>query len=150
MAHRKTEDIVMDVGKINFEIQQSGYNPFSISGDKNQDAQDFALKNGISVEEATQILQEAEKKAEEDEKMQAQQSAMLELLNTQDEEEMVVLDDADFDNFLNNFDAEEQMQNMLNQQQFVQANDQSQVLGSSAGSQNAFSQGENPFTKLRF
>ena len=140
----------MDVGKINFEIQQSGYNPFSISGDKNQDAQDFALKNGISVEEATQILQEAEKKAEEDEKMQAQQSAMLELLNTQDEEEMVVLDDADFDNFLNNFDAEEQMQNMLNQQQFVQANDQSQVLGSSAGSQNAFSQGENPFTKLRF
>ena len=150
MAHRKTEDIVMDVGKINFEIQQSGYNPFSISGDKNQDAQDFALKNGISVEEATQILQEAEKKAEEDEKMQAQQSAMLELLNTQDEEEMVVLDDADFDNFLNNFDAEEQMQNMLNQQQFVQANDQSQALGSSAGSQNAFSQGENPFTKLRF
>ena len=140
----------MDVGKINLAIQQAGYNPFSVSGNKDQDAEDFALKNGISVEEAKQILQEAEKTAEENDKMSVQQSAMLEALNTQDEEELIVLDDADFDNFLNDKDAENQMHDMLNQQQFVQPNEQSQGLSGSANSQNLFAQDDNPFAKMRF
>lgn len=140
----------MDIGKINSAIQQSGYNPFSVSGDKERDAQDFALKNGISVEEAKEVLKEAEKKAQEDEKLKAQQSAMLSALNTQDEEVVPEIEDTDFDNFLNNIDSEMQMQNMLNQQQFVQPNNQSQNLGNSTENQNLFAQGENPFTKLRF
>ena len=135
----------MDIGKINSAIQQSGYNPFSISGDKERDAQDFALKNGISVEEAKQILQEAEKRATEEEKMAAQQSALLDALNTQDEEEVPEIDDVDFDNFLNNIDSETQMHDMLNRQQFVQPQTQNQN-----NNQNLFAQNENPFTKLRF
>ena len=140
----------MEIGKINSAIQQSGYNPFGVSGTGEDDAMKLAQKNGISIEEAKEILKEAEKKAEEDEKLKAQQSAMLGVLNTQDEEELVTFDDADFDNFLNNIDSEMQMQNMLNQQQFVQPNNQSQNLGNSADNQNLFAQGENPFTKLRF
>lgn len=153
MSTQNTEDFVMDIGKINSAIQSQGYNPFSVSGNRDQDAQDFALKNNVSVEEAKQILQEAEKKAQEEERLKAQQSAMLGVLNTQDEEELVSFDDAEFDDFLNNIDAETQMQNTLNQQQFARQ-DNSQLQGQNQGnensSQNAFVQGENPFTKLRF
>ena len=149
-VHRKPEDIVMDIGKINSAIQQAGYNPFAVSGTGEEDAMKLAQKNGISVEEAQEILKEAEKQAEENDKMAAQQSAMLEVLNTQDEEELVVLDDADFDNFLNNKDAENQMHDMLNQQQFVQPNNQSEGLNNSANNQNLFAQDDNPFTKMRF
>ena len=140
----------MDIGKINSAIQQAGYNPFAVSGTGEDDAKKLAQQNGISIEEAQEVLKEAEKKAQEDEKLKAQQAAMLSALNTQDEEVVPEIEDADFDNFLNNIDSEMQMQNMLNQQQFVQPNNQSQNLGNSADNQNLFAQGDNPFTKLRF
>ena len=140
----------MDIGKINSAIQQAGYNPFSVSGTGEDDAKKLAQQNGISIEEAQEVLKEAEKKAQEDEKLKAQQAAMLSNLNTQDEEVVPEIEDADFDNFLNNIDSEMQMQNMLNQQQFVQPNNQSQNLGNSADNQNLFAQEDNPFTKLRF
>lgn len=141
----------MEIGKINSAIESAGYNPFGISGTGEQDAMKLAQKNGISVEEAKEIIKEAEKKAQEDEKLQAQQSAMLGILNAQDEEELVAFDDTDFDNFLTNIDAETQMQNMLNQQQFARQ-DNSQMQGQNQGNnqQNSFIQGENPFTKMRF
>ncbi|MCR4881374.1 MAG: hypothetical protein K6A44_05415 [bacterium] len=141
----------MEIGKINSAIEHAGYNPFGVSGTGNDDAMKLAEKNGISVEEAQEVLKEAEKKAEEEERMKAQQSAMLGVLNTQDEEELVAFDDTDFDDFLSNIDAETKMQNMLHQQQFARQ-DNSQMQGQNQGdnSQNVFAQSENPFTKLKF
>lgn len=137
----------MEIGKINAAIERSGYNPFGVSGTSDQDAQKLAEKNGISVEEAKNILQEAEKTAQENDKMSAQQSAMLEMLNTQDEEELVVIDDADFDNFLNQQEPEQQMQNLLNKNQFATQNDLSQ--NAQTGGQSMFGQDNNPFLKMK-
>ena len=136
----------MDIGKINSAIEQAGYNPFGISGTNEQDAMKLAQENGISVEEAKNILQEAQKRAEENDKMAMQQSAMLDVLNAQDEEELIAIDDADFDNFLNNIDSESQMHDMLNQQQFSQS---SNNLSNRNTQQNFFAQQENPFTKMK-
>ena len=138
----------MEIGKINSAIEQAGYNPFGVSGTGEQDAMKLAQKNGISIEEAKEILKEAEKRAEENDKQSMANPAMLEVLNTQDEEELVAFDDADFDNFLNNMDSEQQMQNMLNQQQFAQ-ND-SVLQNKSENTQNFFAMDSNPFAKMKF
>ena len=138
----------MEIGKINSAIEQAGYNPFGVSGTGEQDAMKLAQKNGISIEEAKEILKEAEKRAEENDKQSMANPAMLEVLNTQDEEELVAFDDADFDNFLNNMDSEQQMQNMLKQQQFAQ-ND-SVLQNKSENTQNFFAMDSNPFAKMKF
>ena len=137
----------MEIGKINTAIEQAGYSPAGISGSREQDAKNFAEKNGISVEEAKQILLEAEQKVQEEDKLSAQQSAMLEMLNTEDEEELVVLDDADFDNFLNQQDPEQQMQDLLTKNQFAAQNSLSQ--NNSDNGQNSFAQDDNPFLKMK-
>ena len=137
----------MEIGKINAAIEQAGYNPFGISGTSEQDAQKLAEKNGISVEEAKKILQEAQQSAEENDKLSAQQSAMLDILNSRDEEELVVLEDADFDDFLNQRDSEQQMQDLLNKNQFAAQNSLSQ--NESNNGQNFFAQDNNPFLKMK-
>ena len=135
----------MDVSKINFAISQSGYNPFSISGTGDEDAQKLAEQNNISIEEAKKVLKEAEEKVEKNDQMTKEASAMLEMLNTQDEEEeIIIVDDADFDNFLNENTAEEQMQDMLNKQLFANNNKNDK----NKENNNIFSQENNPFLKM--
>ena len=84
----------MDISKINSAISQAGYNPFAIGGVGEQDAQKLAEQNNISIEEAKQVLKEAEEKVDKNDKLQQEASAMLEMLNTQDEEEIIIIDDA--------------------------------------------------------
>ena len=134
----------MEVNKISSAIEQAGLNPFGVSGTGDNDAMKLAQQNGISVEEAKSILQEAEKRAQENDKMMAQQSAMLDVLNSQDEEELVEFDDADFDNFLNEQSPEQQMQDMMNRFQFSAQDNMGQ-----SNQQNFFSQGNNPFLKMK-
>ena len=122
----------MEISKIAETIKNMGYDPYGISSTGSQDAQKLAQTNGITVEEAQAILKEAEQ----------QTSAMLDLLSSQDEEEIVEFDDADFDNFLNQTSSEEQMQNIFSKQQVAKTdNEKSQTNG------NIFSQNDNPFLK---
>lgn len=136
----------MEIGKINAAIEQAGYNPFGVSGTGEQDAMKLAEKNGISIQKAQEILKEAEQTTKENAQMQAQQAAMLEMLNTQDEEEMIVLDDVDFDNFLNQQSPEQQMQNTMNQFQF---GSMSSMQNNNQNAQNFFAQNDNPFLRMR-
>ena len=108
----------MDISKINLAISQAGYNPFNISGVGEQDAQKLAEQNNISIEEAKQVLKEAEEKVNKSDKLQQEASSMLEMLNSQDEEELIVIDDIDFDNFLNENSPEQKMQDLLMQNIF--------------------------------
>ena len=142
----------MDISKIGAAIEQLGYNPFGVQGQGEQDAQKLAQQNGISVQEAKEILKEAEQKVQENDKMSAQVSEMmLDLLNQSDEEEeIVIIDDFDFDNFLNEESPEQKMQNIINQQQFAkQDNTQSQQNQGNAAN-NLFAQNENPFLKMKW
>ncbi|MCQ2957558.1 MAG: hypothetical protein MJ180_01500 [Candidatus Gastranaerophilales bacterium] len=134
----------MEISKITSSIEQMGYNPFSVSGTGEQDIAKFAQANNISVEEAKAIFEKAEEKAIQNDKMQQEASAMLDMLSDQDEEELVVLDDADFDNFLNENTSEEQMQNIFNQQLFLKnGNNQN----NSQNNANMFNNANNPFLK---
>ncbi len=139
----------MDISKLSSAIAQSGYNPFGISSTGDMDAQKLAQQNGISVEEAKGILKEAEHKVEENEQLQAETAAMLDMLNSQDEEEIIITDDVDFDNFLNEESPEQKMQEILSQQMFAQK-DNSQGQQDAQSSQNFFATGENPFLKMNF
>ena len=119
----------MEISKINETIKNMGYNPFGITSTGSQDAQKLAEVNNISVEEAQAILKEAEQ----------QTSAMLDMLSSQDEEEIVDFDDADFDNFLKQSTSDEQMQDIFSKQQVAKTDNNK--------SQNIFSQKDNPFLK---
>lgn len=136
----------MDISKINSAISQAGYNPFAIGGVGEQDAQKLAEQNNISIEEAKQVLKEAEEKVDKNDKLQQEASAMLEMLNTQDEEEIIIIDDADFDNFLNENSPEQQMQDLLKQNVF--ANKQNNSNSENNQNKNMFSEDNNPFLKL--
>ena len=136
----------MDISKINSAISQAGYNPFSISGVGEQDAQKLAEQNNISIEEAKQVLKEAEEKVDKNDKLKQETSAMLEMLNSQDEEEIIIIDDADFDNFLNENSPEQQMQDLLKQNMF--ANKQNNSNEENNQNKNIFGEDNNPFLKL--
>jgi len=123
--------------KINFAISQIGYNPFEVKGNEDEDVKKLAEKNNISVEEAKKVLKEAEEKVDKNEQMQQQMNAMLELLDTQDEEEIIVIDDADFDNFLKESSPEQKMLDIFAQQQFDKKD-------------NTKEEENNPFLKLNF
>ena len=49
MVHRKLEVFVMEIGKINAAIEQSGYNPFGVAGTGEQDAMKLAEKMKMPV-----------------------------------------------------------------------------------------------------
>jgi len=136
----------MDISKINLAISQTGYNPFSISGVGEEDAQKLAEQNNISVEEAKQVLKEAEEKVDKQDKLKQEASAMLEMLNSQDEEEIIIIDDVDFDNFLNQNSPEQQMQDLLQQNMF--ANNQNNSKNEDNQNKNVFNAENNPFLKL--
>ena len=106
----------MDISKISAAIEQIGYNAGNLRGiTRDEDIQRFAQENGISVSQAKSILQEAEQKAQEIEQI-SQQNAILDVISQQDdEEEIFIVNDADFDNFLNQQSPEQQMQNIFNQ-----------------------------------
>jgi len=100
----------MEIPGINNIIENMGYNSFGINSTGTQEAEELAQINGISTEEAQEILTRA---AEEE-------SAMLDLLSTQEEEEELIgLSDVDFDAFLNEDKPESIMQNLYNQQQIA-------------------------------
>ncbi len=141
----------MDISKINAAIQDIGYNPAGIQSTNEQDAQKFAEKNGISLEEAKSILKEATEKAEENEKIMAQESALMEqILNRPDEEdEIQIVDDADFDKFLQEETPEQKMQDIFNKQQFLKQDNQ-QSSPKAENIQNIFAQENNPFLKKTF
>ena len=132
----------MEVDKISSMIQQTGYNPFGVSGTSEQDAMKLAQENGITVEEAKEVLKEAEEKAKQLDFLFQDNTNVLDVLNAQDEEELVAFDDKEFDDFLSQTSAESQMQNMLNMQQFTSQNN-------TVNAQNMFAQGNNPFLKNR-
>lgn len=132
----------MDISRISSAIDQLGYDAGSLKGTQEQDIQKFAQENGISVSEAKSILQQAEQKTQENEQMFAQQSAMLDYLGQDEEEEIIVVDDADFDSFLNEQSPEQQMQNIFAQQSTAKQNNNT--------NQQNFSQGENPFLKMKW
>jgi len=133
----------MEIGKINNALEQMGYNPFAVGGGtSNEDAQKLAEKNGISIEEAQNILKEAEEKAEENDRIMSQQAALMaELLNDQDEEEIEIVDDIDFDNFLKEESPEQKMQALLQQQLFANSNNSQDTF-------NRNNQEDNPFLKM--
>ena len=132
----------MEVDRISSMIQQAGYNPFGVSGTSDQDAMKLAQENGITVEEAKEVLKEAEEKAKQLDLQFQDNTNVLDVLNAQDEEELVAFDDKEFDDFLSQTSAESQMQNMLNMQQFTSQNN-------TVNAQNMFAQGNNPFLKNR-
>ena len=132
----------MDISKISAAIGSLGYDAGSLKGTQEQDIQKFAQENGVSVSEARAILQEAEQKTQENEQMLAQQSAMLDYLGQDDEEEIQIVDDADFDNFLNEQSPEQQMQTIFAQQSNAQQDTNSNQQG--------FSQEDNPFLKMKW
>ena len=141
----------MDISKISAAIEGIGYNPAGISGTNDEDIQKFAQKNGISVEEAKSVLKEAEEKAEENDKIIAQEAALMsQMLNQPDEEEEIqIVDDADFDKFLKEESPEQKMQEIFSKQQILQNNNsQNQIKPENI--QNIFAQKDNPFLKMKF
>lgn len=132
----------MDISRISAAIGSLGYDAASLKGTQEQDIQKFAQENGISVSEARSVLQKAEQKTQENEQMFAQQSAMLDYLGQDEEEEIQIVDDADFDNFLNEQSPEQQMQSIFAQQSTAQQDTNSNQQG--------FSQGDNPFLKMKW
>ena len=132
----------MEVDKISSMIQQAGYNPLGVSGTSDQDAMKLAQENGITVEEAKEVLKEAEEKAKQLDLQFQDNTNVLDVLNAQDEEELVAFDDKEFDDFLSQTSAESQMQNMLNMQQFASQDN-------TVNTQNMFAQENNPFLKNR-
>ena len=132
----------MEIDKISSAIAQAGYNPFGISGTSEFDAMKLAQENGISVEEAKEVLKEAEEKAKQPDLLSQADAGMLDMLNAQDEEELVAFDDKEFDDFLSQVSPESQMQDMLSRQQFASQDN-------TVNTQNMFAQGNNPFLKNR-
>ena len=102
----------------------------------------LAQENGITVEEAKEVLKEAEEKAKQLDLQFQDNTNVLDVLNAQDEEELVAFDDKEFDDFLSQTSAESQMQNMLNMQQFASQDN-------TVNTQNMFAQENNPFLKNR-
>lgn len=139
----------MDISKISAAIEQIGYNPYGLQGTNQEEIEKFAQKNGISIEEAKNILSEAEEKAEENNKIASQEAALMaELLNTPDEEEEIqIIDDFDFDNFLNEENPEQKIQNIFAQQQFLK---QDNTQNQNNSGNNPFSQEDNPFLKMKW
>ncbi len=141
----------MDISKINAALEGIGYNPAGIKGTGEQDVQKFAQENGISVDEAKSILREAEEKAEENDKIMAQEATLMsQVLNRPDEEEEIqIVDDADFDKFLKEESPEQKMQDIFSKQQILQ-NNNAQNQAKPQNIQNIFAQENNPFLKMKF
>ena len=142
----------MDISKIGAAIEQIGYSASGVQGISEQDAQKLAQRNGISLEEAKGILKEAQEKAQENDKIAMQEAALMaEILNSPDEEEEIqVIDDFDFDNFLKEESPEQKMQNIFNQQQFLKHDNSQNQQNEDKTATNVFAQGENPFLKMKW
>ena len=126
----------MDISKINPFIINAGYNIGGISNATDQDEiQKFAQENGIDIQEAERILKQANIEATQKEALFQEYSEIHELLNSQDVEEIIEIEDMDFDTFLNEENPEQKIQELLAQQQFLKDNQQN---NSSFNSNNPF------------
>ena len=132
----------MDISKINPFLENMGFNAAKISNPTDTaEIQKFAQENGISVNEAEKILKTAEAKANEKENLFKEYSEIQELLQSQDEEEIIEIEDLDFDTFLNEENPEQKMQEILAKQQFLQNN---------LAKENQNPNNENPFLKTKW
>lgn len=134
----------MDISKINPFISQNGFDTTNLNNiSSNEDINDFAIKNGIDINEAKKIIQEAKTAIDKKENLYQKYSEIQELLQSQDEEEIIEIEDMDFDTFLNEENPEQKIQKILAQQQFLKENN-------SQNSNNNEKNRENPFIKTKW